>query len=71
MTKLTASREWLIHEATAIEQSAKDSLRAWILLGQTEVYGQEMSKAAQLRRIAEVKSISERRFLLRELGYSA
>jgi hypothetical protein len=70
MTKLTVSREWLIHEATSIEQSAQESLRAWILLGKMEFYGQAMSKAVQLRRIAEVKSISERRFLLRELGYN-
>ncbi|HTH61712.1 MAG TPA: hypothetical protein VL689_16345 [Paraburkholderia sp.] len=68
MTTLTAMKEWLKHEADGIVQSARDSLRAWMLLGQTRKYGEAMAKVAALRRIAEIKSVSERRFLLRELS---
>jgi hypothetical protein len=67
----TATKEWIEHEANSIEQSAKDSLRAWILLGQESKYGEEMAKAAALRRIAEEKSIKIRREGLRNLGYDA
>lgn len=69
MSKLTASKEWLKHEAAMIEQSTKESLRAWILLGQEAKYAEEMAKVAALRRAADEKSIALRREALRNLGY--
>lgn len=68
--KLTVSRAWLMHEADSIEQSASSSLRAWILLDQSERFGDEMAKARKLRQAADVKSIAERRERVRELGYN-
>lgn len=66
---LTASKEWIEHEADSIEQSAKASHRAWILLGQHEKYAEEMRKVGNLRRAAAEKSIHVRREMLRNLGY--
>lgn len=68
--KLTVAKGWIEHEASSIEQFASDSLRSLILLGQTNRYRDDMEKVRRLRQIAGLKSIAERRTMLRELGYA-
>jgi hypothetical protein len=69
--KLTVSSKWLEMAAIQLEMEAEDSLKAWIILGQTERYCQNLGKAAMLRRAAQIKSIAQRRDFLRDNGVLA
>jgi hypothetical protein len=69
-TIYTVSKASLIREATMIETYANDSLQAWILLGQSERYSDEMKKARAIRGAAEYKSPATRREIMRDIGYT-
>lgn len=70
MNRPTVSKKWLQHEAESIEQSAKESVAAWIALGQTELFDAAMAKARYLRMLARVNDLHERREALRSIGYN-
>lgn len=69
--KLTVSAKWLEMAAAKLEMDAQDSLSAWIILGQSERYCQNLGKAAMLRRAAAIKHIGQRREFLRDNGVMA
>jgi len=62
--------EYLIRDAEQIERDAEQSLRAWILLGQTERYGDAMRTARALRNAAAERSVAIRREILRNSGFT-
>lgn len=68
-TIYTVSKASLIREAENIEQFASDSLKAWILLGQSEKYQEDMRKARAIRSAAGYKSLHTRREIMRDIGY--
>lgn len=68
---LTVRAKWLTMAAIKLEMDAEQSLPAWILLGQTERYCQDLGKAAMLKRAAEIKGIAARREFLRINGVAA
>jgi hypothetical protein len=70
-TKLTVSTKWLEMAAIRLEMDAKESLPAWIILGQAGRYCENLNKAAVLRRAAEIKNIGQRREFLRNNGVEA
>ena len=70
-TKLTVNTKWLSLAADQIERDAKDSLTAWVLLGQSERYSAALSKAAVLRHATEFKNMGQRREYLRNNGVEA
>lgn len=65
----TVSKNELIKAADQIEADAESALRAWIILGQSEKYTQEMAQARALRNAAEQKSVWLRREILRNAGF--
>ncbi len=69
--RLTVSTKWLEMAAIKLEMDAEDSLGAWILLGQSERYCEDLGKAAMLRRAAGIKNIGQRRDFLRDNGVVA
>lgn len=69
--RLTVNSAWLIGAAESLENEARGSLYAWIILGQSERYADNMGKAAVLRRAAQMRNISERREFLRNNGARA
>ncbi len=71
MNKPTVSAQWLQSAAAQTEADAKESLAAWIILGQTGRYADAMKQASILRRAAEIKSIAQRRDYLRANGIQA
>lgn len=68
-TIYTVTTESLIREADQIERDAEESLRSWIILGQTDKYGIAMAKARAVRTAAATRSIYTRREILRNSGY--
>jgi hypothetical protein len=56
--------------ADQIEAFAKSALTAWVILGQSEKYEQDMAQARALRHAAEQKSVWLRREILRTAGFS-
>lgn len=70
MKLYTVRKEALIQEAESIERIAKESLKAWAILGQSHKYSDLMQQAYTVRRAAETKSIHVRREMLRNLGYT-
>jgi hypothetical protein len=66
--RLTVSAKWLEMAAAALEKDAKDSLAAWIVLGQAHRYCENLGMAAALRRAKLIKNIGERREFLRGIG---
>jgi len=58
-----ATAKQLTTEAASLEASAKDNLRAWAILGQSSKYDEHMTKAANLRRAAELKGAERREFM--------
>jgi hypothetical protein len=60
---IMATTQQLTHEAASLEASAKDNLAAWSILGQTSKYDEHMTKAANLRRAAELKGAERREFM--------
>ena len=69
MKLYTVSKEVLQSLAASIERDAKASLTSYVLLGQTERYGDEMRRAATLRHAAAQRSIYVRREILRASGF--
>jgi hypothetical protein len=70
-SKLTVNAKWLQDAAHSLETEARESLTVWVVLGQSHRYGENLGKAAVLRRAAEMKSVSERREFLRNNGVQA
>ena len=70
-SRLTVNSAWLEAAAASLEADAEESLPAWIILGQTSRYSENMEKAAVLRRAAKIKSIAQRREFLRNNGVEA
>ena len=68
-TIYTVTAECLIREAEQIERDAEQSLRSWIILGQTDKYGAAMKTARSLRAAAAERSIAARREILRNSGF--
>ena len=56
--------------ADQIEAFAKSALTAWIILGQSEKYEQDMAQVRALRNAADAKSVWLRREILRTAGFS-
>lgn len=65
----TVKPEYLIRDAEQIERDAEQSLRAWIILGQSDKYSAAMATARALRSAASERSISVRREILRNSGF--
>lgn len=59
----------LLKQADQIERDANQSLKAWVILGQTERYGDAMRSARAMRSAAAAKSVWERREILRNSGF--
>lgn len=70
MKLYTVAKSQLLKTADQIEADAKSALRAWIILGESEKYPQEMAQARALRAAAENKSIWARREIVRAAGFS-
>lgn len=66
----TVRSEHLLRDAEQIERSATDSLRAWILVGQSGRYIAAMDTARALRRAASERNVSTRREILRNAGFT-
>ena len=66
----TVSRESLEREAARIEAYANDSMRAWLLLGQSDRYSAEMRMANSIRNAAQQRSPAIRREIMRNLGFT-
>lgn len=71
ISKPTVSVKWLIAAATFFEEAAEEALPAWVVLGLTHRYAENMGKAAVLRRAIDIKSIADRRKFLRANGIEA
>ena len=56
--------------ADQIETFAKSALTAWIMLGQSEKYEQDMAQVRALRNAADANSVWLRREILRTAGFS-
>lgn len=69
-TIYTVRPECLIRDAEQIERDAEQSLRAWIILGQSDKYGAAMKTARALRAAAAERSITVRREILRNSGFT-
>jgi hypothetical protein len=69
-TIYTVRPEYLVRDAEQIERDAEQSLRAWILLGQSERYGDAMRTARALRNAAAERSVAIRREILRNSGFT-
>lgn len=67
-TIYTVKPEYLIRDAEQIERDAEQSLRAWIILGQTDKYSIAMKTARSLRAAAAERSVAIRREILRNSG---
>lgn len=67
----TVSVRWLTDCATALEDGAAENLPFWTVLGLANRYGEQMGKAAVLRRATDIKSIADRRAFLRANGVIA
>ena len=61
--------EFLIRDAEQIERDAEQSLRAWIILGQSDKYSTAMATARALRSAAAQRSVAIRREILRNSGF--
>ena len=68
-TIYTVKPEYLIRDAEQIERDADQSLKAWIILGQSDKYSAAMKTARMLRSAAAERSISVRREILRNSGF--
>ena len=69
-TIYTVKPEYLIRDAEQIERDAEQSLRAWIILGQSDKYGTAMRAARALRSAAAERSVAVRREILRNSGFT-
>lgn len=71
MKRKTVSIKWLNACAAALEDGANENLPFWTVLGLASRYGEQMGKAAVLRRAADIKNIADRRAFLRANGVTA
>ena len=69
-TIYTVRPECLTRDAEQIERDAEQSLRAWIILGQSDKYSAAMKTARALRAAAAERSIAIRREMLRNSGFT-
>ena len=69
-TIYTVRPDCLIRDAEQIERDAEHSLRAWVILGQSDKYGAAMKTARALRIAAAERSITVRREILRNAGFT-
>jgi hypothetical protein len=69
-TIYTVRPAYLVRDAEQIERDAEKALRAWILLGQSERYGEAMRTARALRAAAAERSVAIRREILRNSGFT-
>lgn len=69
-TIYTVKPEHLLRDAEQIERDAQQSLPSWIVLGESERYGQAMSTARALRSAAAERSVAVRREILRNSGFT-
>lgn len=67
----TVSAAWCNQAARDLIRSAEDNLTAWVLLGKTERYDEQMREAMILQRAAKIKSVADRREFLRGHGIAA
>jgi len=70
MKLYTVAKSQLLKTADQIEADAKSALRAWIILGESEKYMNEMAQVRALRNAADAKSVWMRRDILRNAGFS-
>ena len=70
MKLYSVKKSELIIIADKIETFAKSTLTAWIMLGQSEKYEQDMAQVRALRNAADAKSVWMRREILRTAGFS-
>jgi len=68
-TIYTVKPEYLIRDAEQIERDAEQSLRAWIILGQSDKFSTAMATARALRFAAAERSVTVRREILRNSGF--
>ena len=68
-TIYTVKTEHLIREAEQVERDANQSLRAWIILGQSDKYGTAMKTVRALRAAAAEDNLHIRREILRNAGF--
>jgi hypothetical protein len=66
--KQTVSEKWLEIAAIKLEFDAESNLQAWIILGQSSRYSENLGMASVLRRAIEIKNIRQRRDFLRDNG---
>lgn len=69
-TIYTVKPEYLTQDAVQIERDAQQSQMAWILLGQSDKYSAAMTTARALRAAAAERSVSIRREILRNAGFT-
>lgn len=69
-TIYTVKPEHLIRHAEQIERDAEQSLTAWIMISQSERYGEALRTARALRNAAAERSIAVRREILRNSGFT-
>lgn len=69
-TIYTVKAKYLIEDAEKIEKSAKENLKAWSILGQTDKYSEAMDTAYKLRAAAAEKNLSIRKEILRNAGFT-
>ena len=60
MTTFKPTNANLQIEADSIERNAKESLKFWIVLGQTQLYFDEMNKVSLLRRAMTLRGLRVR-----------
>jgi len=69
-TIYTVKPEYLIRDAEQIERDAEQSLLAWIILGQSDKFSTAMATARALRAAAAERSVTIRREILRNSGFT-
>jgi hypothetical protein len=70
ITLHTVSAPALLRFAAQLERDAAESLPSWIVIGTAERYSKAHAAARALRRAAEENSVSVRREILRNSGFS-
>jgi hypothetical protein len=66
--KPTVAAQALLNLAASIERGAKDSLNAYIVMGETSKYSAAMEKASHYRHAAGIESVAARREYLANKG---
>lgn len=66
--KTKPTNRMLQMEADAMEAHAKSQLQAWIILGQSDKYGEAMARVRKLRHAMTIKGLRQRVEYLAEDG---